>query len=484
MASTLPSSLSRWTQLVRWGGLFVLSGGFGLGLLLTVFLLWKAPHLLPVVPILVVGGAAVLYLVRHPFVHLCVVLAGAALILEHEPGIQATEVLYGLYASFFLGLWFFEHLVLRRSNPFDTPDGKAVLGWLVLVVVLLPVSVLYDASARTIFRELSALILLGFYFPIKDACVRYREGVRALALVAAGLALFAVVRNLVTYQTALQSTEYVSQLGSNRVIASVQVLAAASIFSFTFLVYAHRLRDAALHLGLFAVFFAGLILTLSRGFWVAFVMGAGVLFLLADRKRRLRLVVLSGTGLATLLLIGVLFFGDLLVLFIGSVVERIASIGAMSTDLSMLGRYYETEAALARIRANPILGHGVGAPFHFLDVITRTTYVHTFMHNGYVSLWYRFGLLGTGLVLFWWGMGIWNGIRAFRTAWAPPLLRLCALATAATLVAFILSSYTSNPFYHKDYVFTFTYLTGLAAGIWARLQAVGQGRPGLGPASA
>src|SRR5690606_4999639 len=121
-------------------------------------------------------------------------------------------------------------------------------------------------------------------------------------------------------------------------------------------------------------------------------------------------------------------------------------------DLSLLSRFAEAQGALARIEQNPILGHGVGVPYAFNDILSHTTITRTFIHIGYLYLWYTFGLLGGGLALFWWGRSLWCGLKTYRVREAPLLLRLGGLAAAATLVAFTLSASTSNPFYHKDYL--------------------------------
>lgn len=457
------------TAALRRGGIVLLWTGFGAGLLVLLALAWWAPELLPLFPILLLGTAGLVYVVQRPFVHLCVVLAASALIIEHKPGIQPQEVAYGLYCIVYLGSWFFAEIGLRRKNPFDTPEAKALAGFLLLVVLMLPLSVFFGGTARLILRELTALVLLAFAFPMKAAIARHRHAVRTFVLIGAGLAIFIAVRNLFTYQSILHDAERIADMLRGRVDANVAILAVASIFASVFLVYVERLRRAALYLALFGLFFSGVILSLSRGFWVSTVFGFVVLFVVVERSRKVRIAWMTAGGGLAILALGFIFFGDFVLLFVYGLIERFSTIqDAATKDISMLGRIYESRGAWAYIVKNPILGHGIGAPFTFHSILSRTTITQTFVHNGYVALWYKFGVVGTLLVLFWWLGSMVRGVRLFRRADLPMFHRLIALAAAASLSIFILSTITSNPFYHKDYLFTLAYLVGLILGINAR----------------
>ena len=451
------------------GGAALLWGGLGVSLLVLVHLLWNAPDLLPALLVATVAAPLFYALVRHPFAHLCVVLAASALILRHQPGIQIEEVLYGLYCMVYLACWFVAEIGLRRENPFDSPHARTLGAFLLLVVLLLPVSVMYGGTPRLILRELTALSLLGFVFPIKAACARRPSAVRTLVLVGLGLALFVSFRNLLTYQALLNNAERIADMLRGRVDSNVNILSVAALFCAVFLVYTRRLRHAVVFLGLFALFFGGVILSLTRGFWVAFASSLVFLFFVVERSRKVRLVWMGVGGGIALLTLGFLFFGDFVTLFLYGLLERLTTLqDAATKDISLLARIHESRGAIARIVQNPILGHGIGAPFSYADILSRSTVSQTFVHNGYLALWYKFGPLGTGLVFFWWFGSMRRGLRLSRRADLPSYYRLVALGAATALSVFVLSALTSNPFYHKDYLFTLAYLVGLILGVQAR----------------
>jgi O-antigen ligase len=457
---------------LRRGGAALLWAGFGVGLSLLFALLWWAPELLPVLPALLIAGVGVVYLWRRPFLHLCLTLLGSVLVLEHKPEIQIQEVLYGLYCAFFLAAWFFDELVLRRTPLFAPLESRVLLYFLLLVVALIPVSLLAGATPYTVARELHALLMLGFFFPIREACVRYRNGARALLLIALALSLFVVFRNLVLYQSALYNSDQLIGVIQGRVIANDHVLAASSLFTFAFLLYATSIRQALGYLVCFLLCFSGLLLTLGRAFWLSFALGVLFLFVVVDWRHKMRLVLFGSSAAVPLIAVGLFFFGDYVSLFLEGLLERLTSVkGSLSKDISLIGRFIESRAALERIEQNPILGHGVGVPFEYHSISTRTTLSSTFIHNGYLYLWYAFGVPGGVLVLFWWWRSFWCGLTSYRVREAPPVLRLAGLAAAATLVAFTLSAMTSNPFWHKDYLLGLAYVMGLACGARARVTA-------------
>ena len=90
------------------------------------------------------------------------------------------------------------------------------------------------------------------------------------------------------------------------------------------------------------------------------------------------------------------------------------------------------------------------------------------MHNGYVGLWYKYGLWGLGLVLYFWYSTVKLGLRAFRSDTADHWTRLAGLAGAIPLIALTITTLVGNPFFLKNQLFIIAIAAGLAVGAGER----------------
>ena len=454
----------------NWGRL-ILGGSYGLGLLILIFLTWKAPELLPFLPVLLLAGVAAWYVFHHPLLNLCLILAGFSLIAVRQEGFQITEILYGLYFLGYLTHWFITRLFLYKDHIFRESEDTALFVFLLGVTLTIPISVLFGASVNNIVSEWVALIMLLIYFPIKEACVRYQKGPKAILFALAWVGIFVAVRNVLMYRQGLSDAEFAWQITTGRVSMNDHLLMAASLITFAFLSFTRRLRDSAPLIVLFLLFFIGLIFTQSRGFWVAFLFGIGVMFLMIDNQARRRIVLLGMAGLTIVLTVGLIFFRDYIALIAFGLVDRFVSLGAAtSKDLSLVNRFGESVAVWDHIVQNPIVGHGMGVPYSYYDLAHQATDKEAFTHNGYFSLWYKFGIWGLSLVIFAWARITWHGFQAFWSKRTSLLVRVTGLGMATCLIASTLPTLTSNPFFLLDTTFTMGTLFGLASGAFQRSQ--------------
>jgi O-antigen ligase len=450
---------------LRRAGVAALWGGLVIAVAVILGVLWVAPDVLPLVPILLVGGAVVVGLARRPLAHLCAVLLASAMVLEHEPGVQIEEVLWGLYAMAYLAAWAIADLYERRTL-LEPGGGRLLLGFLLVAFALVPVAFLHGGTPHTVVREMTSLVMVAFFFPVRDAVRRHPNGLRALLGVVLALTVFVVGRNVMTYLDVLNNAERLADMVAGRVVANEHILAAGSLFGGVFLLYARTLPQAGSAAVVFLLSFGALLLSLSRGFWLAFVWGVLLILWAVDGRRRIRIVVMGVLAALAIVAVAFIFFGNFAEAYVAGLMDRLGSVqGSTKRDISMLGRIYEGRAALGHIALNPIIGHGVGVPFTFSTILTRTEITTTFVHNGYIYLWYAFGLPGSVLILLFWWRGIAAGLHVFKRTDAPRLARLTALAVAASLFCYTLSAMTSNPFWHKDYLLGFGFLAGLAYGL-------------------
>ncbi len=421
------------------------------------------------VPLAILGIAGILLLFQYPVANLVVLLCSVVLALNFEPGFQLTEVLFGLYYAAFMAVWFARTALDPRKRVIGSTADVLLTGFLIYVAASFVLTLLFGGDLRTAISEYVALSMLGFYFPVRDFCREHYHGARTIVWIIAAIGVFVAVRNLMIYTTRLGNVEHMYQIMTGRVIINDNVLMVASVAGLVLVLFSERLRNRGFTLVIFLVILMGLVFTQSRAFWVTFVFCAMVLFVIIEMKYKRRMAVLLGAGLLCFLTAGLVLFGDLLSLILTALIDRMATIGsAAESDISLRSRGYEALAVIERIIRNPVMGHGVGVSFDFFDVIDKVTKVRTFIHNAYVSLLYRFGLIGFLLMLAFWLLVITRSVHVARKLTQRRSLRVGALVASVALTGFLLSANASNPFFLMDALFMFGVAAGLGAGTYER----------------
>ena len=454
---------------IRSSGIILLHIGFGFTLLLTLFISrFFEPFAVLVIPSFFLGGIVFLYLLKHPLLNLSIVLGLFVLVSDYEEGIQFIEVLYGLYYLSFLAHWFITRIFVYKYPILSQPEDKAFFILLAIITIYIPLTFLFQGSPRSLLSEWTSLMLLAFYFPIKEACIRYKNGIKVIVGVLLWIGIFAAIRNVILYRESLMNAELAYQIATGRVHFNDNILMASSIIALSLLTYYKKIKYLIPSTMLFILLLSGLIFTLSRAFWMAFLVGACLMFLASDAQYKRRLLILSGIGIGCFVFVSILFLNDYVDLIFLGLADRLLSIpAAITNDPSMINRFHESKAVLNRILQNPILGYGMGVPYLFYDIVHGGTDQDPFVHNAYLGLWYKFGVLGLSLVIYIWCKIVRQGIRTLQIN-AIPLTRIVTFSSAMALTAFALGAMTSNPFFLMDGTLLFGMLTGLVSGGYRR----------------
>ncbi len=462
----------------QWGKIILLTAFLG-GTGLVLFLAWRLEWLVMLVPALLLGAVAAIPALSAFPRSLYLVLAGFVAIAAPEDGIQVREVIFGLLYFGLLGYWLVSRFVFYRDDVLRTRTDWSLALFLFVAAGSAGMTVLFEGTPSDFVGEAISLSFLALYFPVKEAVRRDPKALRRLLLVVAWFGLFAALRNLFVLRKALSEAIYLWQVTKGRIALNEILLMMPALVALTLVIYIRPLRYRLILLAAFLVFTAGLVVTQSRAYWVSFLLGALVLFVMVDWRRRGRILALLFTGLTGVLVIGLLLYPEFLRLLLAGVVDRFVSLATASqADISLLNRYNETAAVWELVQRNPILGYGMGTPYEYYAFIYKSTLHWSFVHNGYLALWYKFGFPGLALMLFFWGSSIINGFALFRRPGLDRSLRLGALAAAVCLSAETVVANTSNPFIIEDGSLMFALFAGVIAGCRERADTEPAGSPG------
>ena len=177
-----------------------------------------------------------------------------------------------------------------------------------------------------------------------------------------------------------------------------------------------------------AVLGAELLMTETRGAWIAAIVGILVVGAVLDRR----------------LLLGVLVVPVLLVAFVPSVTERVTSVlpdpGDARSESSLTWRFEHWTEVLPMVEESPVTGVG-------LDETQRRTGKEP--HNDFLLVLVEMGLAGLAVYLWFLGAAVLTGLRATRRVIEPrlpvePLVHGVTVALFGYAVAFIVASTGEN----------------------------------------
>jgi O-antigen ligase len=204
-------------------------------------------------------------------------------------------------------------------------------------------------------------------------------------------------------------------------------------------------RHRLLGWGMAAVALTGVVLSLNRNMLLGLALGLCVAATVAPHRHRF-VVLVATVGVA---LSGLGLLAQTPSASSNPIVERFAILGNYSRlkQQTLADRYYENRLALQQIREHPISGLGWGPDYGALLLSSDSGFLVTkprpFMHEQYLWIWMRAGIIGLISLIAALGLGVWNGARCCRAgrndAWlgAGIVASIVALAASSNVAIYL-----------------------------------------------
>ena len=194
--------------------------------------------------------------------------------------------------------------------------------------------------------------------------------------------------------------------------------------------------------GIFLVFVllnvGGLLQTFTRSLWVVLAASVVLMLPLLSWKKRITLTIGTIAVIATTYFAAYTYNPKLTAIATKIASKRVTTSAQFKGgDRSFETRVIEAEQAWRWIRVHPLGGNGLRAPIVSWDPIVQHHSSHAFIHIGYLSLMFKFGIPLSIVVIV--VLGAYS-LRSLRLGWrhrhgssASPVIR----ATALGLFAFV-----------------------------------------------
>jgi O-antigen ligase len=387
-------------------------------------------------------------------------LCGLALFIPFSIAGANVSIMLGFLGSL-IGMFFSARL---RARYWRIKDDPLFLATILLVVLALP-SVLISEDLRRALRDYKSYWLLLVYFLVaynlhpdrlrKVVFWTLFSSMSVSCLVTfiqyrGGLDLLFVHIGPETYRPS--STLYTMTFSG--------ILYQIITVNFAVLLKERRLTRTAVTMALGTMLHVtSLILTLTRGAWLALVAGVGAVAVFLKRKR----TIFSGVAVVAVLA-GV-------VLLTPSLRHRVATRVNYVSDIAIFNvttRFVLWDIAWELFRENPVMGVGMGDYTLEADEMLRDRRVTTTVdsHNIYLHLLATRGLVGFLPFVFWWFMLFKMLARAHSRLGSDRVFdKHFIVGAAAAAVAVLTGALTENNVDDSEVFTAFLFLIGFARSI-------------------
>lgn len=414
----------------------------------------------PIILVAVLGILALGFILKSTERWLYVAIP-AHLILFLNPHGDLTSlpaaIAYG--ALFYPGLFLWYAKKLIRSERIIENWGEfALASFLGFACLSIAWASYYNFSTIKGIREFALFFGYLMYFPIREYVAE--KGWERILWILLSVCAVAAIYGVVKYKMSISIAEYFWQVIGSREALNEPLFMSALIILFGFV--AARRYKLFLITALIALNAVALALTFSRGYWISAIIGIALLAFVTPGNPRRTILTLSVLSTLAVVVVAEIMFPRVFTDLIQGLGVRLAKVSL--NDISLENRFVESAAVLKRVALSPIIGYGLGAEFTFFNIITKLSETTWYIHNAYLFLLYKFGIVGTALYLSsYFYMLIKTALFAFRLN--DESIRVILMSLVCTMCVMLIVSVTSPQFYDRVAILILTTIWGISAGI-------------------
>jgi len=442
-----------------------------IGLILSLLLAFSGSIIYTAtLPVAMIGILFLCFLFATPTLGIASVILGFTLMASNESGFQAIEIIYAACLFLTLIAWFIHYKSTDINKVIAQPSDWCLAIFLGVLPLSLILTYLFQGDFRVAASEIISLLMLLVYFPVKHIVALKKHGPKIILTSFIIMCTVVAILNSFEYASGLSNAIALSQIAGSRVTVNDTLLLFGALMSLSMLIKARGSLSFTLSTIALSFTFAALIMTQTRGSWIALLLGVIALIIFVQTSDKIKIFTIGAVLSVVIIGLGYILIGPYLNVILTGMFERFGSIGtAITQDLSLVNRFRETSVVFEKVIVNPLIGYGPGVSYLFFDIVHQSTDTDSFVHNGYLGLWYKFGLWGLGLLMVFWYSSVKLGLRAYRSKTPDYWARLAGMAGAIPLIALTFTTLVGNPFFLKNHLFVIAIAAALASGAGQRI---------------
>lgn len=402
------------------------------------------------------------FIFRNTFLGILTVIIFHLFVIKSTEELNVFEILFGLTFLAVISGWFFGKKLKYQERILNSNTEYLLFFFIVVCFFSVLPAIIFKVNLFKWFRELVPFMTLLLFFPIVDQSFKKKY---IILIICAFLALgyYVAFHNLLFYKSAVETADKFWQLTAYRQTANEPILFVSLTLSLSLALFTKSKKILIALVFSIALFAIALFATFSRGYWLGAIISISFIFILSPKNKKIKIF----GYLIIFMIIGIVFvsvfFGQLGEFIFKAIGERFTSIGTSFKDVSLVNRIKESEAVIEQIKSNPIMGYGLGYTYWFKSLIPRempTWYVH----NGYLFVLLKLGLLGILCLLGFYSTILIHGIKSIKKL-NDDDIKAILIALVACLFAMLPLNITSPQFIQKDSLLIITLSAGIIESI-------------------
>jgi O-antigen ligase len=370
-------------------------------------------------------------------------------IITGSEKITPLEIIVGLFIIILLFKWLLDVLMFNRNSLFFNATDISLFLFFIFCLFSIVPSVYFSNSFLKWLRELFTFVPILLYFPLREQ-IKKDKDVIYLLLAIVVLALFIALKNMLKYRDLISAAQMFWQVASSRQTANEPMFLFPIVVGTSLLLYENKWKIKLLYFILITIFSVALIITFSRGYWIAAILGIVILFMFTDRVIRRRLILNSLMLFSIVLILSQVFFGNLWSKIGISILNRFGSMHAGIKDISIIGRIQEAKAIIALIKENIFIGYGLGFEYDFYSILPREMPTW-YSHNAFLYIIFKVGIFGFIFFMYFYLTKIYHAIKSIKKL-SDRRSQAITIGITAVLISMLPLSFSSPQFYQKDSV--------------------------------
>ena len=312
-------------------------------------------------------------------------------ILSSSEHIELGEIIFGLFTIFIFLIWLYEKKNIKKEVIINDVFDYSIISFILLAVFSLITALINGNDLLKSFREFIPFIAYLFYFPLKDkiSSIKYCNMLLSFFLC---LVFYFGIQNIINYKNLILNSSFIWDLEVSRQTTNEPLFFFSLILSFSYLLRLKKTGHKILCILLIIFSLGSLVLTFSRGYWVAALVSFFLLFIFVDIKTKIKMFFYSLLISFPFLLIAYLYLGDLNFLFYEIFLKRLFTILNLFEDPSLLNRANEARELFKLCLRNPLVGYGLGATYSFHNILLGATINTWYSHNAFLFIIFKMGV--------------------------------------------------------------------------------------------